>query len=308
MIVFSVIAALLMVLSIVLLLGLTPERITNDILHIISPKQTLRDRVRIAQGKKKSRKLSAELMHIQEELTATGKSGQFTLLCTLSLALLVGGGLMAVLMNNLLLVPIFGVALAMIPFLYAKSTISYYDRHIESELETALSIITASYVRNDDIVAAISENIIYIKPPVRDIFKAFIGEATAISSDMKAAIINLKSKINNEIFHEWCDILIACQDDRTLKNTLLPVVNKLTDVRIVNNDLKTMLYEPRKEYYSMVALVVGNIPLLYMLNKDWFASLMDTLPGKVVLAVTGAVMLITALLMMKYTKPIEYRE
>lgn len=307
MTIFSVLSTLLIIASIVLLLNLTPEHITDDFLHIFSPKQSLRDRVNIAQGKKKSRKLSAELMHIREALTETGKSGQFTMLCALSPVLLTAGGLIAVLLNNLFLVPILSVALAMIPFLYAKSTIAYYDRHIEKELETALSIITTSYVRSDDIVAAFSENIGYINPPVRDILKAFIGEATAVRSDLKAAIMNLKEKINNEIFCEWCDTLIACQDDRTLKNTLLPIVNKLTDVRIVNNELKTMLYEPRKEYFTMAALVIGNVPLLYLLNGDWYRTLMDTLPGKIVLAVTGAAILITAMLMMKYTKPIEYK-
>ena len=99
---------------------------------------------------------------------------------------------------------------------------------------------------------------------------------------------------------------IQCQDDRTLNDTLLPVVTKLTDVRIVNNELKTMLYEPRKEYFMMVALVIGNIPLLYMLNKSWYSTLMDTIPGKIVLALSGMVILVTAM-MMKYTRPIEYK-
>ena len=82
-------------------------------------------------------------------------------------------------------------------------------------------------------------------------------------------MFNLKEKVDDEIFREWCDTLIQCQDDRTLKDTLQPVVSKLTDVRIVNSELKTMLSPARNEYWFMVALVVGNIPLLYLLNKDW---------------------------------------
>jgi len=54
-------------------------------------------------------------------------------------------------------------------------------------------------------------------------------------------------------------------------------------------------------------MVVGNIPLLYMLNKDWFYTLLNTLPGKIVSALCGVVILITAILMTRYTKPIEYR-
>lgn len=177
----------------------------------------------------------------------------------------------------------------------------------KEELETALSIITTSYVRSDDIVAAVRENIKYIKPPLRDVFKSFEGEATAISSNIKRALYKLKSMVDNEIFWEWCDTLIQCQDDRTLKDTLLPIVGKLTDVRIVNSELKTMLSSARNEYWFMVALVVGNIPLLYLLNKDWFHTLLFTTPGKLVCGVCGMVILITALFMMKYTKPIEYK-
>ena len=137
-------------------------------------------------------------------------------------------------------------------------------------METALSIITTSYIRSDDIVGAVNENITYLKPPLKEIFQSFVGETMMISSDIKDALRNLKDKIDNDIYKEWCDTLISCQDDRTLNDTLLSVVGKLTDVRIVNNDLKTMLGEVKKEYWMMVLLVVGNIPLLYALNKDWY--------------------------------------
>jgi hypothetical protein len=175
-------------------------------------------------------------------------------------------------------------------------------------METALSIITTSYIRSDDILDAVQENITYLKPPIRGIFQSFLGDAMMISSDIKTALRNLKEKISDSIFEEWCDTLIACQDDRTLKDTLLPVVAKLTDVRIVNNELKTMLAEVKKEYWMMVFLVVGNIPLLYMLNKAWYEALVFSTLGKIVLALCGVVILITAMLMMKYTQPIEYRK
>ncbi len=79
------------------------------------------------------------------------------------------------------------------------------------------------------------------------------------------------------------------------------------DVRIVNNELKTMLDSVQKEYWTMVLLVVGNIPLMYMLNKDWFGTLVNTLPGKAVIALSGMVIVITAIFMLKFTKPIEYK-
>ncbi len=307
MIIFPLITSLLFIVAIMLLFDLTPERITDDMLKILSPRQTLREKVRIAQGKKKSRKISIELKHIKDALIATGKGKKFATVCAVSLMLFICGGMVGVFIDNMFLVPILAITLSLIPFIYAKTTIGYYGKHIEAEMETALSIITTSYIRSDDILSAVKENIDYLKPPINEIFKSFLGDATAISSDIKHALQKLKGKIDNPIFNEWVDTLIQCQNDRTLKDTLLPVVIKLSDVRMVNNELKTMLYDPRKEYFMMVALVVGNIPLLYMLNKSWFGTLMYTLPGKFVLALSAAIILITGLLMMKYTKPIEYR-
>lgn len=41
----------------------------------------------------------------------------------------------------------------------------------------------------------------------------------------------------------------------------MPVVSKLTDVRLVNNSLKTMLSEARREYFMMICMVIANISL-----------------------------------------------
>lgn len=76
-------------------------------------------------------------------------------------------------------------------------------------------------------------------------------ETTVISPDIRQAIYHMKEKIKNSIYEEWCDTLIACQNDRNLKDTLMPVVSRLTDVRLVNNQLKTMLSEARREYFTI---------------------------------------------------------
>ena len=299
---------LLLAVGAVLLLKLTPERITGDLMRFVSPKQTLRDKVLTRKGKKKSRKITVELRRIKDALEQTGKGNQFAVACAASLLLMIVGCVIAIMIDNPFLVPVFAIAFAMIPFIYAKRTVAYYDNHVKEELETALSIITTSYVRTDDIVSAVKENIQYLKPPVQDIFAGFVAENMMISSDVKQSIRHLKEKVNNSIFAEWCETLIACQDDRPLKDTLMPIVTKLTDVRIVNNEIKGMLSSARVEYYMMAGMVVGNIPLLYFLNKDWFNALMFTTLGKLVLAICGLVIIVTAVLMLRFTKQIEYRK
>ena len=102
----------------------------------------------------------------------------------------------------------------------------------------------------------------------------------------------------------------------TEKATIVPVVKEIRSIldtarsnvaRQVNNELRTMLTEPKKEYWMMVAMVVGNVPLLYMINKDWFGTLMYTTLGKVILAICGIAIFVTALFMLKFTKPLEYK-
>ena len=304
---FPIISSLLFIVGISFVMGFTPETVADDLIAIITPKDSLKNKVRAIRGNKNKHSLYKNLIKIKTALAVTGKSKQFSIACFLSLVGFAGGILLSIVIDNLFLFPVFSVAFAILPFLYITNTLSYYDKHTKEELETTLSIITTSYMRNDDILLSVRENINYIKPPLREVFLAFEGDATTVSSNIKRALYNLKEKVDNEIFKEWCDTLILCQDDRTLKDTLQPVVAKLTDVRIVNSELKTMLSAARNEYWMMAALVVGNIPLLYVLNKDWFHTLLFTTAGKIVLGICGIVILITALFMMKYTKPIEYK-
>ena len=200
---------LLVTVGILFMLKLTPEKITNDLMRFVSPKQTLRDKVLTAKGKKKSRKLTVELNRIRDALEQTGKGGQFTIACAASILLMIIGCVVAIMIDNAFLIPVFAIAFALIPFAYAKRTVNFYDNHIKEELETALSIITTSYVRTDDIVTAVKENVQYLKPPVKDIFAGFVAENMMISSDIKQSIRHLKEKVSNSIFDEWCDTLIT---------------------------------------------------------------------------------------------------
>ena len=302
-----IISFLLLAVAAVLLLNLTPEQINKDINEMFDKQQTLKDQALTARGKKRKSRIILELERIRRALQETGKEKHFSVACTFGLLLMVAGCIVAIAIDNMFLIPVLAVAFALIPFAYLTRTIAIYETQVRGELETALSLITTSYIRNDNLVNAVNENLSQLKPPIKSIFESFLAEATVISPDIRQAIYHLKEKINNSIYEEWCDALIACQNDRTIKDTLMPVVSKLTDVRLVNNALKTMLAEARREYWIMVMMVLGNVPLLYCLNKDWYNALMHTVFGKIVLAICGVVIIFTAIRMNKITKPIEYK-
>ena len=299
--IMPMISSLLLIVAIVCFLNLTPQQITEDLMRLTTPKVTLREKARNMRAGKKKKSLGSKLAYTQTALAAMGQENKFALVCCASLVLFAAGAVVAVLIDNVFLLPALSVAFALIPFIYVRNSLSQYEKHIKTDLETTLSTITTSYIRNEDIILAVRENLDYIKPPLRACFNAFIGDAVAVSSSVKQALRNLKEKVDDDIFREWCDALIRCQDDRALVDTLHPIVAKLTDVRVVNSELSTMMAAVRTEYYTMVGLVVGNIPLLYVLNKDWFHTLRYETPGKFVLGVCGAVIIVTYMFLLKFT-------
>lgn len=82
---------------------------------------------------------------------------------------------------------------------------------------------------------------------------------------------------------------------------------KFSDMRIIQSELEAIINEPKKEAITMMFLVVGNIPLLYVLNRSWFETLMFSLPGKITLAICAAIVLFSFTRIMQLSKPIEYK-
>ena len=243
----------------------------------------------------------------KEVLILTGKQAKFTALCTFSFFLFVIGILTCILINNFLMIPVAAVGFAMLPFWYVIFTSHSYKKMMNAEMETALSIITTSYLRNESIITAVQENIDYLNPPVSDVFKSFLAEANMISCNTKQALTTMKAKLNHSIFHEWIDAVIACQEDKTLKSTLTPIIAKLSDIRIVSAELDYLMYEPLKEFITMAILVVGNIPLIYFLNKSWYHVLVATALGKGILTICAFTLFISLAAVIRLTKPVDYR-
>ena len=304
--IFKTISSLFLIVAIVCILDLRPQQIADDVLKLTVKKQTIRDQARALRTGKKKKTIGQRLLYVQTSMAAMGRESKFAVVVCASLVLFVVGAVIGVLIKNVFLAPTFAAFLAAVPFVYVRNSLTHYEKHVSEELETTLSIITTSYARSGNLIKAVQENIGYIKPPLKEHFSAFLGDVSFIA-DTKQAIRNLKAKVDDDIYHEWCDALIQCQDDSHLNETLQPIMDKLKDVRIVNAELESMMASARMEYYTMVGLVVGNVPLLYVLNKDWFHTLIFETPGKIVLGICGIVIFITYLFMLKFTKPVSYK-
>ena len=284
--------ALLMSGGIVVLLGITPEVMTQDIMSLLSRQRSLKYLVAKAQGKVRRSRLQKAVMNVRNALTATHSENKFSLLISVSLIGICAGFLLAALLQNLLLIPIFSGICVVLPYAYVNMLLANYNRRISEELETALSIITTNYVSNDDIIYAVEQSIDYINPPVQQAFRKFLTQTKLINSNVKLAIEQLKGEINNEVFHE---------------KTLQPITARLSDIRIVNAELRNMLMSPRREHIMMVFILLANYPILYFINADWFSVLFDTIFGQVVNCIVAVVVIVTVILAYKYTQPIQYK-
>lgn len=302
------IACIGMITGFFILFNISPMDFTDSIFKGLTSKpKSIKDEINETTKRKKISILRKEIIEVQETLKITGREKMFPMLCALSLLLFSIGASISIIINNYFLVPVMAIGFMYIPFWYVRLTQTHFKKAISAELETTLSIITTAYLRNEDIVTAVEENIDYLNPPVLSVFKEFISRVRLINPDITASLQDMKARIDNSVFHEWCDALIACQFDRSLKTTLTPIVSKLSDMRVVNGELENMVFEPRKEFITMEILVLGNIPLLYFLNKDWYHTLMHTVMGQIVLAICFAAIFISTAFVIKLTQPIEYR-
>lgn len=308
MIVLILLAFAGMLAGIFLLLGMTPFEFAEDLTRSFVSRETpISKKIGQLNHPREVKGIQKTVREAKEMMILTGRGGKFAALCALSLFLAAMGAVICIVIQNYFMLPVLAVGMGLIPFWYVLFTSHSYKKLMNNEIETGLSIITSSYLRSESIITAVEENIHYLNPPVADVFRGFLAETGMISADVKQALSNMKPKLDNYIFREWVDAAIACQDDKSLKSTLTPIIGKLSDMRIVAAELDYLMYEPFKEFITMAFLLVGNIPLLYFLNKDWYNVLVNTGFGKGILAVCLLVLLISFAAVIRLTKPVEYK-
>lgn len=304
MLTFRIFAFMALLAGVFRLLNIKVSDLFRD---FINRPQSIKKQIDEATNRKKKRFIIRQIEEITEIMRLTDREDKIPVIFIACGVCAVIGTVIASMFNNIFMIPVLGIGMTFLPVWYIKLTASHFKKDISEELETALSIISTAYIRNEDIVTAVEENISYLNPPTKNVFADFLVQLELIDSDIIKAIENLKTKVENDVFQEWCDALIQCQYDRSLKSTLTPIVTKLSDIRVVNSELELLVAEPRKEFIIMAMLIIANIPLMYFLNKDWYAVLMHSVIGQIVLAIDFAAIFICGAFVVKLTKPIEFR-
>ena len=282
----QLIACVGMIAGLFMVLGISPAEMSDSIFsRLTAAPGSIRADINETTKRKKAGFFRREITEAQAVLAASGREGKFPMVCMASLVLFALGACIAILAGNAFLVPVLAVGFMLMPFWYVK--------------------LTAGGFKNFQ--QAVEENVRYLHHPVQEVFQRFLTRIKHIDPDMDAALHDLKYAIDNEVWQEWCEAVYACQTDRSLKSTLTPIVSKLSDMRVVNGELENLVFGPRKEFVTMAILVLINIPLVRFINTDWYHTLVDTIPGQMVIAVCIAAVFVSFAFVVKLTQPIEYR-
>ena len=304
----QLIACIGMIAGAFMVLNISPRDMSDTIFsRLTADPGSIRAEINETTERKKAGFFRRMTTESQAVLAASGREKKFPLVCMSSLAMFALGACIAIAAGNAFLVPVLAVGLMLVPFWYIKLTAGNFKKDVSAELETALSVITTAYLRTENFQQAAEENVRYLHYPVQDVFRRFLTRIKHIDPDMDAALYDLKYVIDNDVWREWCDAVMACQEDRSLKSTLTPIVGKLSDMRVVTAELEILVYGPRKEFVTMAILVLINIPLVRFINTDWYHTLVDTIPGQIVIAICMAAVFVSFAFVVKLTQPIEYR-
>ena len=238
-----------------LLLNLKPTEFFYEISAFFQKEEKnipIKKRIENLNKKKKEKAFFSLIEEVKEILEYIDQRELFARICVAAGLFALLGTILSFSMDNLFMIFPLSIGLALIPFLYMKFSGIRLKKTINEELETALSIITTSYLRSEDVIQSIKENIEYMKMPcIRKPFQNFLAQTIFVNPNIPAALENLKAQIESDVFKEWVDELKACQIDKNLKVTLTPIIEKFSDMRIISSEIEELLYAPVKEFITM---------------------------------------------------------
>lgn len=267
--------------------------------------QSLAKTINFYKGKKESF-LTKEVLDARNILSETRQEAQYGKMLAQCLVFAALGVFIGILFKNIFLIPALALGLFFVPLWKVKLYHIKYEKYTAMQLESSISLITTSYLRNNDIIEAVTENLPNISGFLRNYFEEFVAEYK-VNANMKSCIRNLQRKINNAVFREWCDCLIRTYENSEMKENLLTIANKLSAIRIVQDELDAEMFTAILEYIVMMGILLIVYPMVYFINKEWFA-LYSTTIGKICVTFSVCVAVFAVKKLFDVMTPVKYEK
>ncbi len=215
----------------------------------------------------------------------------------------IAGFLLGLLFRNLLLSLSMAVCLPCIPFQYLKMRSAGHKKQLINQMESAVSIITNTYLQSDDIRYAVRASLPNIDQPLKSILTE-LDTALTFGANAVDALLEVRPRIESSTWREWIDRLIQCQESRSMKNLLPPIIADITDIRQIQEELDTKMADIWREHIMISVIVLGSIPMMRLLNAQWYSYLANTLLGQIVVSLTFVVTFATTFYVIRVNQPV----
>lgn len=302
------IAFLLFAGSILAWLNVSPVELLNSVFRAIPRKKSnMRERIKESLQPKQARGIRKIVMESKDVLRSTNRLNRFSSTCLISAFMAILGLLIGSLMNNIFLMPVLAIGFSLLPFLQILLSSFGYKKRLNRELETSLSLITMEYIQSENFIKAVQDNIEYLHSPVKEVFRKFLAQVTLINSNVVQELANIRDSIDNDIFRDWINSVIDCQSNRNQKNTLMGIVHKFSDIRLVSGEINIDMYDPFKDFVLTALFMILEPLFIRSQSADWFNILMYTPIGNALLALDGVAFFLCLVRAIHLTRPIEYQ-
>lgn len=302
------IALTLAIFGIYKVMDMTPEEIYVSVLASHNNESVnLRTLQKKTQKQKKRTWLLCTMDDAKKYLRIMHKEELWPTICVSAGFTAMIGVIIAFLCKNYFTVPVFALLGFEIPFVVVKVIGIRSELNLITELETALSQITTSYLRNDDFIAAVEENVSYFNSPVREAFVAFLNRVKNIDSDIIKALNALGATFDITPFTEWVNTVKSCQRNRKLKHSLPLIVDRLSQTREINNRFSGEVFFPIKEFALVSVISLAAVPVFYLAKPALYKEIaVGTIPN-LFSAIMYLAIAISLPSVVNITKPLEFK-
>lgn len=225
---------------------------------------------------------------------------KYTAMCVVAA---VAGALLGAAFENLPLAAVLAASLPVMITQYIKIRSLGYRSFLQMQIESSLGIITNAYIQCEDIRTALEESLEHMDMPLKAILADCANEIY-VGAHAVDAIAHMRTKVDNRFWREWCDTLIQCQADRSLMVLLPPIIQQLAAVRQIQNEIDAQTSEIWRNHIIICLIAVGAVPLVRLMNYDWYMLLTTSTVGKIAIAVCYAVVFAATVIAARINKPI----
>lgn len=287
-----------------LLFGLDPRRIAGA----RHRKESFKTRLLAAQGIKRQNFLAKQFSKTDEVLRITGREKKIPYYRRLSTLLAILGAAVGIVTVNPLLALVLALFGLLIPQFVVQMSAARFHKESREEMFTALSLVTSSYERTENLVSSVEENVAHIHPPVDAVFAEFLRQCQMVDPSVPHALFHVRGMLDNSIWHEWCDAMQLCIANPSQRNILYGIVEKSGRQNRIQNELDSLLPRPMQQMLLVMGMALINIPIVCFLFSDFAGILFHTVQGKCGLAVMAAAVLFAVYKAVHAARPVEYRK